>query len=191
MLWAQGTKMMRAGRHEYLAADAAMEMERGSPLKAVHRWEAVLHEQPDNLYAEAELARAWTMVGDRVQASERYQSVILKLIRSGDRREAAARYEEADAESAAPTLPAAEQLALASALEETGKYQVSHDALQKLVSEYPAASECETARLRLASLLVKRLNRPDEAKSILVSFLAEYPDSTWKPFAEDQLRSIG
>jgi membrane associated rhomboid family serine protease len=189
MLWAQSTRLMRAGRHEYLAADAAVEMERGSPIKAVHRWEAVLHEQPDNLHAEAELARAWAMVGEKDQAAEHYQSAIAGMVRSGDRADAAARYLEARTESVEAHLPPAELLAVASSLEEAGEYETSRSALVTLIDSYPEASECETARLRLASLLLKRLNSPKESAAAVKAYLDDYPESTWRAYAEELLRS--
>ncbi len=189
MLWAQSTRMLRAGRHEYLAADAAVEMERGSPLKAVHRWEAVLHEQPDNLHAEAELARAWAMVGERDQSAKHYAAAITGMVRLGERGGAASRYLEAKGESIEVLLPPAELLAVFSSLEETGEFEASRTALEALIAAHPEASECETARLRLAALLLKWLNLPTKAAEVINEFLTDYPESSWRAYAEEMLRT--
>lgn len=189
VLWAEANRMMRAGRHEYLATDAATDMERGSPLAAAQKWEAVLLGQPDNLHAEAELGRAWALVGDREQSVIHYRRAIAGFIKQGDKKEAAARLIEARGFFAAIVLDSADQFAVAGALEESGEYSAAAEAFETFLQTYPDVRESETARLRIAALWLKRLDSPDKAEHILNEFMAAHPTSDLRPFAEEMLRS--
>jgi len=189
MIWAQGTRLMRAGRVDYLAEDAAQEMERGSPLSAARRWEAVLRADPGNLHAEAELGRAWALAGDREQSLAHYRRAISGLLRQGDRPEAAARYRQMTEFFADAALDAPEQFAVANALEETGYYATALAALQALLQDHAEAREAEMALLRIGVLHLKRLNEPDAAVENLERFLGRYPVSEWRAYAEELLRA--
>lgn len=189
MLWAQGVRLMRAGRVDYLAEDAAREMERGSPLAAARRWEAVLRAQPDNLQAEAELGRAWALVGDREQSLRHYRRAIARLLKQGEKHEAAARYREMRDFHADAWLDAPEQFAIAGVLEEAGDPASAVDAFETLLQAHPNAREAEMACLRIGILRLKRLDSPDRAAESLQQFLARYPQSEWRGYAEELLRA--
>jgi len=175
VFWAQATRMMKAGRREYLATDAAIEMERGSPLAAAHRWEAVLQEEPENLHAMGELARAWGLVGDREQSAGRYREIISGLLRKFFPDELLDN--------------PADQFAAAAALEEAGEYEASLGAFDLIPSMFPESREVEMAQLRSAVLLVKRLSRAEDGRERLRAFLEEYPATEWRAYAEDVIRA--
>jgi membrane associated rhomboid family serine protease len=189
MVWAQAARMVRAGRYEYLAEDARLEMERGSPLTAARRWEAVLQAQPDNLEAEAELGRAWAMAGDAEQAEKHYRRAIEGLRECGKRREAVERYREWRRFDANAVLAAPEQLAIAGALEKAKDYREAIATLESLISAHPDARESEVAALRMGFLWLERLGDPEKAAECLRSFLDRYPQSEWKAYAENLLRT--
>lgn len=189
MVLAQATRQMRAGKVEYLAADAALEMERGSPLAAAHGWETVLIAQPDNLHAQAELGRAWGLVGDKEQCRMYYCAAIAGLLKKGDKREAAARYQEMTGFYTDAALDAPEQFAVAGALEEQGDYPPALAAFETLLRVHQDAREAEMARLRTGVLHLKRLDAPDRAREALETFLDRYPQSEWRAYAEELLRA--
>jgi membrane associated rhomboid family serine protease/TolA-binding protein len=188
VMWAQAARLMRAGRHEYLAADAAMEMERGSPLTAVRRWEAVLEAQPDNPEAEAELGRAWGTLGEREQSLVRYRSAIAGYLKASDKKEAAGRYQEMIGFFPGETLAPPDQFTVAGALEEQGENDAAEAALSALIEKHPGCKEEEMALLRSCQLLTKKLGKPELATTSLSTFLRRFPDSQWRSFADDLLR---
>lgn len=189
MIWAQATRMFSAGRTEYLEEDANREMERGSPLAAAVRWEKVVALRPDDLHARAELGRAWATAGDSEQALEAYRGAITGYLRQSNRREAALRYVEMKSLQQPPLLDPADQLAVAAALEEIGQFTESLDALNSVIEANPASPEAEMAMLRSGILLLNRLTRPAEALERLGAFVECYPESSWRPYAEDLLRT--
>lgn len=188
MLWAQATRLIQAGKHEYLAADAAIEMERGSPLAAARRWEQILLAQPNNLYARAELGRAWALVGDLEQSWQHYRHAIIGMLQRGNRAEAAARYREALDAGVDAVLPPAEQLAVANALEESGDPARALAAFERLLRTHPQTTEAEMAQLRIGVLQLRRMAAPERAVESLRTFLERYPHSDLRTYAEDLLR---
>lgn len=189
MAFAQATRLFSAGQQEYLASDAAMEMQRGSLFAAVRRWEAVLRAQPDNPEAEVELAKAWALAGDREQSLTFYRKAIARSLKSGDKSLATTRYEEMRGFHAGASLSPTEQFAIGNALEEQNKLPEAIQAFETLVSHDPDRSEAEMARLRIGVLYLNRLNEPQQAIRVLQSFLEFYPRSEWRSYAEDLLRT--
>jgi tetratricopeptide (TPR) repeat protein len=189
MGWAQVSRQYEAGHREYMADDARSALDRGAPLAAVRRWEAVLAAQPDNLEAKAELARAWAAAGDRTEAVMHYRLAVMALLKANRKADAAVRYAEMAASYPDETFPPAEQLALAAALEERGNYAAAKTAFELLARAHPDAPEAERARLRRGVLLLKRLKDPAAAADALAEFLRRHPDSEWRGYAEDLLRS--
>jgi membrane associated rhomboid family serine protease len=189
MAFAQVSRMFLQGRHEYLAADAAALMER-SPLSAAQRWQTVLAVDPSNLYAQAELGRAWAAVGDRQQSVEHYHKAIAGYLEKGDKREAARRYRELTESYADEALEARYQLDVAGALEVAGEFREATRAYEAVVTHYPDIAEAERACLRLAVLYAKRLNETEKARVVIREFLKRYPHSEWRGYVEDLQRSL-
>jgi membrane associated rhomboid family serine protease/outer membrane protein assembly factor BamD (BamD/ComL family) len=188
VMWAQAMRLMRAGRHEYLAADAAMEMERGSPLTAVRRWEAVLDAQPDNLEAKAELGRAWATVGDREHSASNYKAAISGYLKASAKKEAAARYLEMTGFFSDEVMEPSEQFAIAGVLEEQGDSKQAEKAFTALLDKHPDCREAEMTQLRSCALLTRKLGCAEAAVARLETFHERYPDSEWRTFADDLLR---
>jgi membrane associated rhomboid family serine protease len=189
MVWAQGMRLVRAGKQEYAASDAAREMEEGSPFVAVERWQRVLKTQPDNMEAEAALGRAYALSDHREESLTHYRRAISGLIRQGERRSAARHYQAMVGYYAGVILEAADLLALASALEEQGDYDAALTALETMLRAHPDAPEAEVGRLRAGVLALKRLDAPERAERHLEKFLAAYPHSEFRAYADDLLRT--
>jgi len=190
MLWAQAARLVQAGRQEYLATDAAIEMERGSPLAAARRWEQILLAQPEDLYARAELGRAWALVGDREQSRQHYRQAIMGWLQRGNRAEAAARYREALDAGVDVALTPVEQLAIANALEERGDAPGALLTFERLLQAHPQSAEAEMAQLRIGVLQLRRIGATEQAVESLRTFLERYPHSDLRTYAEDLLRMV-
>jgi len=188
VLWAQASRMMRAGRIEYLAADAAAELERGSPVAAAHRWEAVLAQQPDSLEARVALCHAWMLAGDAEQAARACEMAIPGLVKGGRRGEAARLYLDLQESAPGTVLAPAVQLSAAAALEEAGHCAQAARACQSLLKAHPRSAEAEMALLRLGILRLTRLGDPAGAARALREFTQRHPASDWRAYAAEQLR---
>jgi membrane associated rhomboid family serine protease len=187
---AQILSLGKAGKNEYLSADAALEMEHGSPLTAVRRWERVLHVKPGNPAALAELGRAWALVGDKEQSLAAYQQAISIYLNSGGKSEAADRYLDAVERWNEVFLDPPELLALSRAFEEKHRYEQALDPLRALSNEHPGTREAETAALRIGLILLRKLGRPEGAATHLREFLNSYPNSDWRAYVIELLRSV-
>lgn len=187
--FAQATRQMTQGRHEYLAVDAAREMEHGSAASATRRWEAVLRAQPDNMEAEFELGRAWAILGDKPQSLSHYTHAITGLLGQGVKAEAARRYSEMISQFPDAQLPPTELFAIAAALEETGAFANAIRAFNRVATAAPDTRDGEMAWLRTGILYLNRLDRPDRAAATLTAFINRYPNSEWRSYARDLLKT--
>jgi membrane associated rhomboid family serine protease len=188
MLWAQGTRLPSAARREYMVEDATDEAARGTPLSAAHRWQEVLADQPTNVSARAELARAWALAGDPEQSLEQYRVAIAAWLKVGSKRAATECFLEMRGAHPDAVLPPAEQLTVASALEEQGHSRAALAAFADLLCHAPAAPEAEMAQLRAGAIRLRRLGEPEEAAREIEAFLARYPASPWRDYAEQLMR---
>ncbi len=187
---AQLLHLGKVGRNEYLSADAALEMEHGSPLTAVRRWERVLRVKPGDPAALAELGRAWALVGDKEQSLAAYQQAISIYLKSDDKSEAANRYLDAVERWNEVILNPPDLLALSRAFEENHRYEQALEPLRALSSEHPGTREAETAALRIGVILLRKLGRPEGAAIHLREFLNSYPNSEWRAYVNELLRSV-
>jgi membrane associated rhomboid family serine protease len=189
MVWAQAFRQVKAGRAEYEVVDAVRETEEGNPLAAAKRWQAVLAAQPGNTAAEAQLARAWGKAGDMDQSRPLYSSALVDILKNGDRAEAARLYREALGIVGSIDLPPAFRLSLAGALEEIGDEMTALSVYQSLTdSEMPEAERAK-ALVRMGTIHMN-LGNDEEARSVIELYLAEHPDSSLRPFAEQLLRQL-
>lgn len=189
LAFAQATRQMAHGRQEYLAADAARDMERGAATSAARRWEAVLKAEPDNMDAEAELGRAWHLLGDRAQSLSHYRRAIDGLLKQGRKSDAARRYTEMIAVWPDAPVPPTDLFAVAGALEEQGLFDAAVRAFDRIASSTPDTREGEMAGLRSGILYLNRLDQPARAAERLNRFLHRYPNSEWKSYARDLLKT--
>jgi membrane associated rhomboid family serine protease len=183
---AQLTKQYSAGRQEYMAVDARAAMEKGAPMSAVRRWEAILVTQPDDPDVHLELGRAWLGCGDRDQAISHFRNAIDRLLQAEKKNEAAGAYVELTRIDPKQALESAKHFAVAAALEELGDFRHAAAAFVLLVNQHPEAPETERALLRLGGIYLQRLDSPKEAAGVLAQFLERYPQSDWKSYAEAQ-----
>jgi len=186
--FAQATRQMAHGRREYLAVDAARDMERGSAASATRRWEAVLRAEPDNMDAEAELGRAWAHLGDRAQSLAHYRRAVEGLLKQGRKAEAARRYREMVGAYADAPLASSDLFAVAGGLEEQGQYDAALRAFDQVARTAESTPEGEMASLRVGILLLNRLDQPERAIRRLSQFLTRYPASEWSAYANDMLK---
>jgi outer membrane protein assembly factor BamD (BamD/ComL family) len=187
MLFAQVTRQAHAGRREYLAADAHKEMQRGSPLSAARRWQAILREHPENMEAEAEIGKAWALAGDREQSLLHYKKAILGYLQQGNKRDAVIRYREMLALHHEVVLEAPLLFSIASAMEEQGDPVSALSTFERITLDHPDACEAEMAVLRTAVIRLKRLNDPDRAAQQFEWFLQRFPQSDFRQYAETML----
>jgi membrane associated rhomboid family serine protease len=189
LAFSQATRQMAHGRQEYMAADAAQDMERGAASSAARRWEAVLRAEPNNMDAEAELGRAWHLLGDRTQSLTHYRRAIDVLLKQGRKADAARRYTEMIAAWPDAPIPPTDLFAIAGTLEEQGNFDAAVRAFDRIASSTPDTREGEMSGLRSGILYLNRLDQPARAAERLGRFLHRYPNSEWKSYAQDLLKT--
>ena len=188
MAWAQASKLFAEGKQEYLAVDARAAMEKGAPLSAVRRWEAVLASRPNDPDAEAELGRAWIAAGDTAQGITHLKAAISTYLRADRKPDAVACYAAILRADPRGYLPGDQQFAVAATLEEQGEYRSAVAAFQVLLRAHAGAQEAERALLRIGGMYLQRLDSPGAAAEVFQAFLDRFPSSGWRGYAEDQLR---
>jgi tetratricopeptide (TPR) repeat protein len=171
-----------------MADDARQALEKGSPLSAIRRFEAVLAAQPDDPEVLADLARAWLGGGDQNQAIACFSRAIDWFFSLNCKAEAAVCYVEILKIDSRYTFPPKRQMALAAALEEKGEFRAALSAFRLLIRAAPDSSEGERALLRVAAIQLQRLNAPEEAAASFEEFLGRFPRSEWRGYASDQLK---
>ncbi|MCC6728736.1 MAG: rhomboid family intramembrane serine protease [Chthonomonadales bacterium] len=190
MLLAQATRMLAAGRREYLEADARSALECVSPLAAAQRWEDELRANPNDVHAAAELARALARAGEREESVERYRDVLERYLAAGNKRDAVERYLQMRAELPDAVVPARTHLAVACAMEEQGKPEEAAAAYARLAAQHAGSREAEMALLRVGVVHAGKLRDAGRAREALQEFARRYPESAWKDFANQLLRDL-
>ncbi|TLM73963.1 MAG: tetratricopeptide repeat protein, partial [Actinobacteria bacterium] len=109
------------------------------------------------------------------------------LVRQGRKVEVLEAYEQVGASVA---LPAPTLLAVASAAEGLKRHDLAQPAYTRLLREHPGRPEAEKAEFRLAHVLLAT-GRDADARAVWRDFLARYPESTWREYAEPRLAAIG
>jgi outer membrane protein assembly factor BamD (BamD/ComL family) len=139
--------------------------------------------------AEAELGKAWALAGDKEQGLEHYLKAITTLLKQGRKVDAVSRYKEMTGFYPQQSVTPEAQFVIAAALEEGGDFEAASSAFGLISRFYPNATEAERADLRLGVLHLKKLNSPQRAVAILETFLEKYPQTEWRAYAEDMLRT--
>ncbi len=177
-------RQSQAGREDYRLEDAAKELEEGGALAAVHRWEGILRERPDDPEVEGELARAWAQADDREQALEHYGKSIAGFLARGDRPaagERAARMFEAYQDA---TLEPDEWFTCARALDDGGKAQAAADAYRRLHEAHSDHERTEMILARLAEIRLKKLGDAAAAVEALEKLLEVAPTTDLRGYAQ-------
>ena len=184
-------RLAEAGERAYLRQDASQAMHKSVPGEAIKKWETLLLREPHNTSARRELARAWLLLGDREQAEQEYRSGLFTHLQQNRRTEAAMLYAEMREDSLFTADLSARQLfALGSALEDLEQYALAADTLRLASVQNNGDAEAETALLKVISLYVHRLDRREEARTLLLLFYERHANSAFRPLADDLRRVI-
>lgn len=181
------SNMALKGEREHLISEGSQRYESGSYLEATHYYEALTKCDPDNAFAYAELGRLWAILEEEDQSLPYYLTAIELNISQGMELKALARAEEMKRFWPTSTVPTPTRFRFASYLEESGR---TNDALQwfrELAEEEPESVEAEMALLKIGRLQLSFECNPAAARATLGDFLARYPRSEWRRFAEDVL----
>lgn len=187
LVTALASNMALQGEREHLIAEAKRCYDAGSTLEAAHRYEALIKCDPDNAFAHAELGRLWAILEEEDQSLPYYRMAIELYILQGEEEEALARADEMKRFWPNATIPAQTRFRFASFLEESGRTQRAIAAFRKLAKDAPDSVEAEMALLKVGQLQLSFGRDPDAARSTLEDFLARYPHSEWRRFAEETL----
>jgi len=180
MVWAQLQRLHREGRDEYTLSDAVG----GHPIAAAERLATACANRPEDADAHAQLARAWLAAGDPDRAADAFHMAMRLMLRGGRRANAIALLDEMRSSIPDAPLPASDQLALARAMEDIGQHAGAAEAYRRLVDRWRGTAEATVAAVRLGELLLRRLDRRDEAIEVLQRFLAENPGGDARSYAE-------
>jgi tetratricopeptide (TPR) repeat protein len=80
-----------------------------------------------------------------------------------------------------------ERFRLASYLEEMGQPERAILAFEEIFDKSPTSNEAQMSLLKVGQLHLASLRKPDAAISALTKFLDCYPESEWKPFAQEMI----
>lgn len=187
LIVALASNMALQGEREYLIAEARRHYDSGSNLEATHYYEALTKCDPDNAFAYAELGRLWAILEEEDQSLPYYQTAIELYISQGMELEALARAEEMKRFWPGSAIPAPTRFRFASYLEESGHTLDALQRFRELAGDEPESVEAEMALLKIGRLQLSFQLDPIAARATLTDFLARYPRSEWRRFAEDVL----
>lgn len=177
------------GKSEYAIEDAqnALQMPGAGAQDALARAQAILQKEPNNARAHEIAARAYDGKNNFSEAASHYSSALELHWKSGERAAAALLYAQATARHSQLALRPALILGLAGQLAQSGQHNEAATALVRLIEEFEGTPESEIALLRCAQMWLRHFADPVEAARQLELFLAKYPDSQWRPQAQDAL----
>lgn len=190
----------------YLRSDAAA-MEETSPGAALKKWQILLSRDPNNAAAHEGMGRAWLALGDLESAARCFMRALTLMLAQEDRSSAARILTELH-QIGLPTgnerttgekdgrltlagvliqLTPLQMFTIGGALEANAQWDLATEAFRVVSMRAPQSAEGETAVLRCATILLKRLGRPRDARVLLDLFLDRYTHSPHRGLAE-QLR---
>jgi len=187
LVTARISNMALQGEREHLIAEAKRYYDAGSTLEATHRYEALIKCDPDNAFAHAELGRLWAILEEEDQSLPSYMMAIELYILQGREGEALACADEMKRFWPSATIPTQTRFRFASFLEESGRTERAITAFRKLAEDSADSVEAEMALLKVGQLQLSYRKDAAAAKSTLEGFLARYPRSEWRRFAEETL----
>ena len=189
------------GKSEYAIEDADSALQNNGGADALERAQQILAKEPNNARAHEIAARAYDERlrmdrGSAAQAEENYrlaeehyQRALEGLWRAGERESALGLY--AGALERHPQLPVRPALLLnfASALAQSARAVEAGALLTRLIDEFDGTPEAEVALLRSAQLWMRHFEEPAECARQLELFLKKYPDSHFRPQAQQALEA--
>ena len=184
MLIAHFTHLYMKGKQDYIASDAHIALQKGSPLAAAARWEQLLKLQPENIYARTELAKCWLVAGDLEQSANCYVLAIEQNIKKGQKKQAVDIYLEMNRVLPNAEIPPETMIRVCAALEEEKQYGESLKGLNDLLAAHPNCKEAEMAAFRKGILLLNKLNEPLQSAEVFADFIIHYPESELRSHAD-------
>lgn len=181
------SNMALAGEREHLIAEAQRHYDDGSLLEATQRYETLIKCDPDNPFAHAELGRLWAILDEEDQSLPYYQVAIELDLLQGKEALALARADEMKRFWPKAVIAAPTRFRFASYLEESGHTEKAILAFHRLAEDEPDSVEAEMALLKVGQLQLSFRQDPASAIATLQDFLARYPNSEWRGFAEGVL----
>ena len=189
MFWAQTSRLFAEGKQEYLNADAQEAMKRGSPMSAIRRWETFLMANPNDAKAHSELAIALNAAGEGERSISHSKLAIQQFLKNGLKQDAINSYIQMQSVKGDASLDLKDQFAISSLFEELAQYENSVSAFQKVILKDTVSKEAEMATLRIGVIHMNRLKNVKAAEASLRSFISSYPNSEFRTFATDLLRT--
>jgi membrane associated rhomboid family serine protease len=171
------TRIKDESKREYGIEDAEKALQERRLDEALSQYRRLLLESPDDPGLHHTLALIYPQVG-QPEAARRHFEQALKLYGHSGPPEALVRTFY-DARQSLPDLIISPPLLLrlASACEQTGQIQLAQAVLSELVERHMDAPEAEAGLLRLGRLLLEKLERPDQATTVLEEFVRRFPAS--------------
>jgi tetratricopeptide (TPR) repeat protein len=187
MLAASLTDMARQGQKEYLMDGARDALRRGTLLEVTRKFEWLLHYDPKDALAAAELGRTWALLGDKEQCVPCYRRAIELYLARGEVQQAADRYDEMRRFWPDAMFETDWHFRLACIFEEAGEHLRAGDAFGQVFCYRGECKEAEMSLLKSGHIQLAHLDRPELAAAILEKFIELYPESEWRSFAEETL----
>lgn len=146
--------------------------------------------RPGDWFARTLAARAFLSTGQRSTARAQFAAAVTSLLRAGLRGEAEDVMAEAMRAVPGFTLPERPQIDMACGLERSMKYRASLDAYRNFAARYPGSEETPFVLLRTASLLERRLDRPEKALECYELLVERYPEDCWVDYARGEIERL-
>lgn len=146
--------------------------------------------RPGDGHAHAELARARVLTGDTIGAKASYLKACEILLRSRERGECEAVYEQAVRGFPDFVLSTEPHLELAYGLERNLKHELALVAYENFARRYPRHKDAAFALLRAANLHANVRGDAERARRCYQSLIEMYPEDPWVDFAREQVRVL-
>jgi len=190
-LGAAALNLRHEGRQEYLLAQLRQNPLAFSGYDVASELEILAGDRPRDPEVHHALARQYMLSHRPPAAGQAFMKATTLYLRNGNLEAGAGTYTELLACFPDCVLPLADQLGVACALEQIGKYGLALQAFDKLCHSYPDTPEAQTALVRAGQLCSNRLGNTRLALRFFSSLLEQYPDTEWRSFAEQQIVKLG
>ena len=174
------------GKAEYAIEDAGDALQT-SPENALAHAQKILEKEPNNPRVHEIAARAHDARNNLPEAERHYNAALEGFWKTGERDAAVTLYLLATQKH--PELPVrpALLLSIAGHLTQAARWNETAVVLVRLTEEFENTPEGEIALLRCAQLWMRQFSDPAEAARQLEMFLTRYPDSQFRPQAQQAL----
>jgi len=184
-------RVAQEGRREFVLEDSTKAANGDRPRdRSLRELRGLLREHPDDPEIIEAMAGLLMVQGEHEKSRDLYLKAVRLFLAANLRDRAAISYLNVLHTFPTILLPPREQITLASTLESLGHFREAAQAFTLIVEHYPDREEAQTAALRTAQLYQRYLNDPAAAENLLRRFIERYPDSHWRPLAQDRLREL-